>query len=174
MRLRPDKQGRGAVLDLQVPDLHLLLEEQLPKLMRYASALTRDAEEAVDLVEDTVREALAHQRQCRAANIRVWLLTTLHDLRDNPFRQAIAPLGAAVGNPAAPLTLSALDRALGKLPEAQRAIILLIGLEGMSYEDTAAILRISVGTMRARLSRARAALRRLMGVAEVSRDRRAA
>ena len=38
-------------------DFHLLLEEQIPQLMRYASALTRDSDEAAELVEDTVREA---------------------------------------------------------------------------------------------------------------------
>jgi RNA polymerase sigma-70 factor (ECF subfamily) len=154
-------------------DFHLLLEEQIPQLMRYASALTRDADEAVELVEDTVREALAHPRQC-TGNIRVGLLTILHDLRDNPFRQMA--LGAPeTRDPAAKLTLSDLDRALGQLPEEQRAIILLIGLERLSYADAAASLRMSATTLRSRLSRARAELRQLMGVESPARvSRRAA
>jgi len=155
-----------------VSDFHLLLEEQIPQLMRYASALTRDADEGVELVEDTVREALAHPRQC-SGNIRVGLLTILHDLRGNPFRQMT--LGAPeTRHLAAKLTLSDLDRALGQLPEEQRAVILLIGLERLSYADAAATLRISASVLRSRLSRGRAELRRLMGVESSARVARAA
>jgi DNA-directed RNA polymerase specialized sigma24 family protein len=155
-----------------VSDFHLLLEEQISQLMRYASALTRDADEAVELVEDTVREALAHPRQC-SGNIRVGLLTILHDLRGNPFRQMT--LGTPeTHDPAAKLTLSDLDRALGQLPEEQRAIILLIGLVRLSYADAAATLRMSAATLRSRLSRARAELRRLMGVENPARVAHAA
>ncbi len=71
-----------------VSDFHLLLEEQIPKLMRYATALTRDADEAEELIAETIREALAEQRRCRG-NLRVWLLTLLHDLRGNPFRRSL-------------------------------------------------------------------------------------
>lgn len=148
-----------------VSDFHLLLEEQIPNLLRYAAALTRDTDEAAELVEDTVREALAEERHCRGTgNVRVGLLTLLHDLRGNPFRRPDGPLAPVNRDPQAQLTLSQLDRALGHLPDEQRAVILLIGLEGMSYADTAAILRISLGMMRARLARGRATLRELMGV----------
>jgi RNA polymerase sigma-70 factor, ECF subfamily len=153
-------------------DFHLLLEEQIPQLMRYASALTRDNDEAVELVEDTVREAIAQPRQC-AGDIRVGLLTMLHDLRDNPFRKMT--FGAPETRDAtARLTLSDLDRALGQLPEEQRALILLIGLERLSYTDAAKVLRVSASTLRFRLSHARAELRRLMGVGSTRRVARAA
>ena len=154
-------------------DFHLLLEEQLPKLMRYATALTRDADEAEELIADTIREALAEQRRCRG-DLRVWLLTILHDLRGNPFRYSFETAAAPAADPNAPLTLSQLDRALGQLPEEQRAAILLIGLEGLSYSDTAAVLRITPSTMRSRLSRGRAALRRAMGVEAAPRVAHAA
>jgi RNA polymerase sigma-70 factor (ECF subfamily) len=153
-------------------DFHLLLEEQIPQLMRYASALTRDADEAVELAEDTVREVLARPRQC-AGNIRIGLLTILHDLRGNPFRRMTS--GAPeTRDPAVKLTLSGLDRALGQLPEEQRAVILLIGLERLSYADAAATLRMPATTLPSRLSRARAELRRLMGVENTVRVARAA
>jgi RNA polymerase sigma-70 factor (ECF subfamily) len=155
-----------------VSDFHFLLEEQLPRLVRYASALTRDADQAVELVEDTVREALDHQRH-RQGDLRVRLLTILHDLRGNPFRQLT--LGSpAAREPEALLTLSDLDRALGQLTEEHRAIILLVGLEGLSYADTASVLRISLATLRSRLSRARARLRRAIGVADALPAARAA
>jgi RNA polymerase sigma-70 factor (ECF subfamily) len=156
-----------------VSDFHLLLEEGIPKLLRYATALTRDADEAAELVEDTVREALAEQRRCRG-NLRIWLLTIFHDLRGNPFRCSLDAIVAPIADPKAPLTLSRLDRALGQLPEEQRAAILLIGLEGLSYSETAAVQRITLGTMRSRLSRGRAALRRAMGVEAATRIVRAA
>lgn len=152
-------------------DFHLLLQEQIPSLMRYAAALTRDPEQAADLVEDTVRDALDHQRQCRG-DIRVWLFTLLHDLRGNPFREMTLP--SAPRDPRARLTLSDLDRAMGELPEAQRAVLLLIGLEGLSYADTASALRITAATLCSRLSSARANLRRLMGVASARTNTRVA
>ena len=155
-------------------DLLLLLEEQLPKLMRYATALTRDDDEACRLVEDTVHEALANSDRCpRDGSIRIWLLTMLHDLRDNPFRRA-SEATLPSRDPEAELTLSDLDRAMGHLLEEQRAIILLIGLEAMTYEQTAAILRIPVGTMRSRLARGRDGLRRALGLATPAREIRAA
>ena len=69
------------------------------------------------------------------------------------------------------LELRDLERAIAKLPEEQRTAILLVGLEGMSYEEVAGILGVRVGTIRSRLSRGRAALRRLMGfVPDVEHD----
>ena len=59
-----------------------------------------------------------------------------------------------------------LDRALARLPLGQRQVILLVGLEGMSYEDTAGILGIPVGTVRSRLSRGRDTLRELLDMEE--------
>jgi RNA polymerase sigma-70 factor, ECF subfamily len=153
-------------------DFHLLLEEQIPQLMRYASALTRDRDEAVELVEETVREALSQPRQC-AGDIRVSLLMMLHDLRDNPFRKMTVGT-PETRNTAVRLTLSDLDRALGQLPEEQRALILLIGLERLSYIDAAKVLRVSASTLRFRLSRARTELRRLMGVESTRRVAHAA
>jgi RNA polymerase sigma-70 factor, ECF subfamily len=147
-----------------VSDFQALLKEQLPRLIRYATALTRDADEALDLAEDTVLEALAHDDPPACEQeLRVWLLTILHDNRANPFRQSdpLAP-------PAPPRTLglSDFDRALGELPEQQRAVILLAGLEGMSDDQSAAILRISAHTMRSELAHARANLCVLLGVRE--------
>ncbi|HWB48485.1 MAG TPA: sigma factor-like helix-turn-helix DNA-binding protein [Stellaceae bacterium] len=155
-------------------DFHLLLQEQIPSLLRYATALTRDSEQAADLVEDTVREALDYQRHCRG-DVRIWLFTLLHDLRGNPFREMTLPAPAPL-DPRLLLTLSDLDRAMGQLTEQHRAVLLLIGLEGLNYAEAAAALRITVATLRTRLSKARAALRRLMGVADTTRTtaRRAA
>jgi RNA polymerase sigma factor (sigma-70 family) len=61
-----------------------------------------------------------------------------------------------------------LERALAKLPTEQREVILLVGLEGMAYEEVADVLGVPVGTVRSRLSRGRDALRQLMGMPEKS------
>jgi RNA polymerase sigma-70 factor, ECF subfamily len=145
-----------------VSDFKALLKEQLPGLIRYATALTRDADEALDLAEDTILGALDHDEPPSSEpELHLWLLTILHDHRANPFRQSdpLAP-PARTGT----LGLSDLDRALGELPEQQRAVILLVGLEGMSDAQSAAILRISVHTMRSELAHARADLCGLLGV----------
>jgi RNA polymerase sigma-70 factor (ECF subfamily) len=62
------------------------------------------------------------------------------------------------------LELRDLDRALALLPEEQRTVILLVGLEGMAYETAAEVVGVPVGTIRSRLSRGRERLRRLMGI----------
>ena len=151
-------------------DFQMLVKDQLPRLIRHAAALTRDADEALDLAEDTVLEALACQHEKPSdTDLRIWLLTILHDHRSNPFRQAnpMADLSRP-GDDAAPLSLSELDRALGKLPQEQRAAVLLVGLEGMSDAETATVLRIPIGAVRVRLARARENLCRTLGTARNS------
>lgn len=147
-------------------DFHLLLEEQILSLLRYATALTRDPEQAADLVEDTLHEALDYQRHWRG-DVRVWLFSLLHDLRGNPFRQMTPPMPVS-RDPRARLSLCDLDDAMGQLCEEQRAALLLVGLERLSYAQAATALRITVATLRSRLSSARANLRRLMGIAGVA------
>ena len=68
----------------------------------------------------------------------------------------------ATSDPSASRKMVELDRALAQLPLDQRQVILLAGLEGMSYHDTAGILGIPIGTVRSRLSRGRDALRELL------------
>src|ERR1700691_6066451 len=117
-------------------DIRAILGEQTPRLRRYAVALTRDVNEADDLVEDTLREAIARGFEGRDETaLRVWLLTILHEQRDNPFRLAdpAAPPFRPRLDPAAEAALSRFDQALGRLSEEERAAILLIGLEGMTY-----------------------------------------
>jgi RNA polymerase sigma-70 factor, ECF subfamily len=85
------------------------------------------------------------------------------------YERVIVELGEApqltVQSNAIPsLELRDLERAIGKLPTEQREVILLVGLEGMAYEEVATVLNVPVGTVRSRLSRGRDQLRRLMGV----------
>jgi RNA polymerase sigma-70 factor (ECF subfamily) len=109
--------------------------------------------------------------------MRAWLFTIMHNQNVNAVRRAMGEGTTveieeqssnlvATTDPKSARQLHELDRALAQVPEEQRQVILLVGLEGMSYGDTAAILNIPVGTVRSRLSRGRDALRKLMGMGE--------
>ena len=76
----------------------------------------------------------------------------------------VASTLVATTDPTASRQLSELDHALGNLSKGQREVVLLVGLEGMRYEEAAKILRVPIGTIRSRLGRARQALRLLMGI----------
>jgi RNA polymerase sigma-70 factor (ECF subfamily) len=159
-----------------VAHIHRSIEAEIPRLRRYARTLTRDATAADDLVQDCLARALGklHLWQ-EATDLRAWLFTILHNQYVNYVRRAVRE-GVAVGlretEPMltrAPhqdkrLELRDFERAIAKLPEEQRSVILLIGLEGMRYEEVAEILDVPVGTVRSRLSRGRDSLRRLMGI----------
>ena len=157
-----------------MPDFNRLLEEQIPRLLRYARALTRNTERADDLVQDTLVRALAKQHLWQAGtNLRAWLFTLMHNQNVNNVRYGIregqnidveemSNVLAAATDPTASRQLYELNRALSQLAQEQRQAILLVGLEEFSYEETAAILNIPVGTVRSRLSRGRDQLRRLM------------
>jgi RNA polymerase sigma-70 factor, ECF subfamily len=154
-------------------DFARLLEDQIPRLRRYARALTRDATRADDLVQDCLVRALAKQHLWRpGTDLRAWLFTILHNQHVNDVRSALRESvytggEASLPTPAAPnviasLQLRDLERAMAILPEGQRQVVLLVGLEGMRYEEVARILDVPVGTVRSRLSRGRHMLRKIM------------
>jgi RNA polymerase sigma-70 factor (ECF subfamily) len=159
-------------------EFHRLIEQQIPRLRRYALALTRNRDRADDLVQDTLGRALAKEQFWQpGTNIRAWLFTIMHNQNVNNVRRyirdsaeldigQISPTLTATTDPTVTRKMFELERALAQLPLEQHQVILLVGLEGMSYEDTAGILTIPVGTVRSRLSRARDALRKLLDMDE--------
>lgn len=154
--------------------IHRDIEAEIPRLRRYARALVRDVGAADDLVQDCLARALSRLHLWQeGTNLRAWLFTILHNQHVNRIRESIragtpvelSEAGALLSQPANQdgcLELRDLERALARLPEEQRAVILLVGLEGMRYEHAGAVLGIPTGTVRSRLSRGRDALRRLM------------
>lgn len=109
--------------------------------------------------------------------MRAWLFTILHNQNVNEVRRSVregvaiavedvAPVLTIAPNAGASLQLRDLERAIGVLPEEQRQVILLVGLEGMRYEEVAFVLGIPIGTVRSRLSRGREMLRKLMDMRE--------
>jgi len=153
-----------------------LMEAEIPRLRRYARALTRNEDTADDLVQECLVRGLAKQHLwAEGTDLRAWLFTIMHNQFVNAVRRGVRE-GAAVpiSDAELPLTrapnhdhrleLRDLDRALALLPEEQRSVILLVGLEGMAYETAAEVIGVPVGTIRSRLSRGRAELRKLMGM----------
>lgn len=145
--------------------------EQLPGLRRYARVLTGDAWAADDLVQDTLERACSKWLLWRTGtDLRAWLFTLMHNIYLNQRRGAPALVPVDIDDlkdqlPGAPrATDDALDleRCLQRLPAEQRAVLLLVAMEDMGYNETARILAIPVGTVMSRLSRARARLRVLM------------
>ncbi len=151
-----------------------LLEPQIPGLRRYAWALLRDDEAADDLVQDTLERAISrwHQRR-QDGDLRAWLFTIQRNLFLNGLRQrrqrglqvgvetleqVAAPDGHADGSAGVKDILGGLDA----LPEEQRSVLLLVGVEDLSYEQAARVLDVPIGTVMSRLSRARERMRRFM------------
>jgi len=156
-----------------VSEFHRLIEQQIPRLRRYARALTRNRERADDLVQDTLSRALVKEQFWQpGTNLGAWLFTIMHNQNVNNVRRAVRESGMvdieqlspmpATTDPTASRQMFELERALAQLPLEQRQVILLVGLEGMSYEDAAGILSVPVGTVRSRLSRGRDILRKLL------------
>jgi RNA polymerase sigma-70 factor (ECF subfamily) len=152
------------------------IEACIPALRRYAWALARRREDADDLVHDCLVRALDKLRTRREdADIRAWLFTILHNQfisqsRRQRVRAGTTPLDDAVSNTAGlPATqddrLAWRDmlRALDRLPEEQRSVVLLVGVEDLSYAETAAVLGVPIGTVMSRLARGREKLREYTG-----------
>jgi RNA polymerase sigma-70 factor (ECF subfamily) len=159
------------------------IEAEIPRLRRYARALTHDAVIADDLVQDCLTRALGklHLWQ-EGTDLRAWLFTILHNQYVNYIRRSARegaavrlterePMLARAPQQGKRLELRDLERAFAKLPNAQRSVILLVALEGMRYDEVATVLDVPVGTVRSRLSRGREALRRLTDSLPYEEDR---
>jgi len=156
-----------------MPDRTALIEEQIPGLRRFACALLRgDREGADDLVQDTLERALSHWNLRRnQGNLRGWLYTILYNRflsdqhrvrrrgRHDVLTEETELLGIDGGQHSA-LEHRDLLRAFAALPEEQRAVLLLVGVEDLSYQEAARVLGVPIGTVMSRLSRGRERLRR--------------
>lgn len=154
--------------------LERLIVREIPSLRAYARLLVGNRVQADDLVQECLERAWSRSHLFRAGgNMRVWMFTILHNLHVSAIRQArrrpatiplteykedlaVAPRGDLH------VELADLDRALTELPAEQRAAVLLVGAEDLSYEQAAEVLAIPVGTLMSRLHRGRKQLRILM------------
>lgn len=151
-------------------DFEARLEAQIPALRRYAFALLRDAAAADDLVQDCLERALSRWALRRPeGDLRAWLFTILRNLcLDAWRRERRRGVAASAAEPAAPagqdaaLAVADALAALDHLPEEQKSLLLLVGVEDLSYAEAAEVLGIPLGTAMSRLARGRKRLREIV------------
>lgn len=147
------------------------LRELMPSLRRFALSLTRHASNADDLVQNCLERALGSVASKRPdGDLRAWLFTILYrQFVDNHRRtRRYARMlefftGRDDAQPSTERTVMAQStlQAFDQLSTEQRALLLWISVEGLSYQQVADILEVPIGTVMSRLSRARQALRAL-------------
>ncbi|MEJ0034593.1 MAG: sigma-70 family RNA polymerase sigma factor [Gammaproteobacteria bacterium] len=146
----------------------------LPRLRRFARALSRNAHDADDLVQVAVERALLHLEQLRpGTRLDSWMFgivrnAWIDETRSRKRRdKVLAPeeLGEQVADRSseAPIQRLSIEAALERLPEEQRVAVALVLIEGLAYKEAAAVLEVPIGTVTSRLARGREALEALLG-----------
>lgn len=145
---------------------------EIPRLRRYARALTGQGDRADDLVQETLARALDKWRFWQSSrDLRPWLFSIMHNLHADHYRRETRidyceeedlPCLPQRAEQTDALELRDLDRALALLPMEQREVLLLVALEELSYADVAKALGLPVGTVMSRLSRARSRLKTIL------------
>lgn len=149
------------------------IEASIPALRRFARALMRDQDRADDLVQDCLERAVAKRHQWRGDGpVQAWLfrillnryrdlhrprpvhLVAIHDLTVEPAQD---------GGQEQSLALREVQDAIAQLPLDQREVLLIVALEGKSFDEAASLLDIPKGTLMSRLARGRATLRLVTG-----------
>jgi RNA polymerase sigma-70 factor, ECF subfamily len=148
------------------------IEQEIPRLRRYARYLRREPDHADDLVQECLSRAIAKIDTWQpGTNLRAWLFVILRNCHINEIRReqrvvsledespASEPVLSVPGSQETRVALAEVRRAFLTLSEEHREVLLLVAIEGLQYEEASAILEVPLGTVRSRLSRARQALR---------------
>jgi len=149
----------------------------LPALRGFAFSLAGDTARADDLVQESLAKAWANrQRFTLGTSMNAWLFTILRNQFYSEMRKAKREVEDADGVHAATMTalpaqegvvdLQRLRERMDRIPAAQRMALMLVGAEGYTYEEAAEMLRCKVGTVKSRVSRARACLSDALGLGE--------
>jgi RNA polymerase sigma-70 factor (ECF subfamily) len=145
----------------------------LPRLRRFARALTHHPQDADDLVQLAVERALTRSTQWRpASSLTNWMLAIVRnawidETRSRRRRDAVlVPEDAAVdvGDAGTDRDIEwwSIQSALGRLPEEQRLAVALVLIEGLSYREAAEVMDVPIGTLTSRLARGRLALQGML------------
>ncbi len=149
--------------------------ELLPRLRRYAYALTGARADADDLLQATV-ERLLEKGVPDDANLDKWAFRVCKNIRIDEFRaRKVRSTAAASGKVSSEevvdgervmmdkMAFAEVNEAMSKLPDEQRAALSLVALEGFSYAEAAEVLGAPIGTIMSRISRARKVLAEALG-----------
>lgn len=156
-------------------ELRTSLLRVIPHLRAFAISLCGSVDQADDLVQDAILRGLSHIDKFEpGTNMRAWLFTILRNHFHTTYRRRrrevedpdglMAGMLSTLPEQHGHLDLGDLQTALAKLSFEQREVLLLIGAEGLSYEETAMIVGTKVGTVKSRMNRARARLAELLHI----------
>lgn len=145
------------------------LKSLLPQLRRFAFALTGDADDADDLLQNTLLKLLNHPQDLDEHSLMKWSFRVCKNLWIDEYRSrkvrtdasknpelqesALTENGEKAQEKAN--TLKQVNQAMDQLPEDQRCVLALVAMQGLSYRDTAEALKLPLGTVMSRLARAR-------------------
>jgi RNA polymerase sigma-70 factor, ECF subfamily len=147
----------------------------LPSLRAFAISLTQDSGRADDLVQDTILRAWANAHRFEAGtNLSAWLFTILRNCFYSDYRKRMHEIEDPDGvyierlrtrpDQHARLDFEDLQKALAKLRPEHREVLILVGAEGLSYDEAVAICGVAVGTIKSRVNRARCRLHELLRI----------
>lgn len=152
------------------------VEQMIPTLRRFAHSLARNAADADDLLQDTLERALgrAHQFE-EGTNLKAWLFTIMRNrfytecrrrqrVRDHAEERRLGASDGdelALGGQMARVETREFARAFAKLTSEERSLLVMATVEELPYETIAQMLEVEIGTVKSRVSRVRAKLRRL-------------
>ena len=147
----------------------------IPNLRAFANSLCRNSDYADDLVQQTLLKAWKSRATFHQdSNLKAWLFAILRNTfltefrrkkyeTEDPDEELQASL-VSRGGQQARMDMLDFEVALTKLSQEQREVLILVGAEGVSYEEAALICGCAVGTIKSRMNRARERLCELMGV----------
>ncbi|KER67613.1 RNA polymerase sigma 70 [Burkholderia cepacia] len=165
-------------------ELSMMLPDMLPRLRSFSMRLTGNRYDAEELVQRACIRALERAHQLRSDTSPVsWVFSIIHSIWLNELRQRnhrdrlllewSDALLETVADPRSTsetgLAVRQIVDAVGQLSEPQRIVLLLVSIDGLSYQEAAAALDIPVGTVMSRISRARKAIRIALDASGVSR-----
>ncbi|WP_348981689.1 sigma-70 family RNA polymerase sigma factor [Bosea sp. 124] len=160
------------------------IEAQIPALRRFARSLARNVDDADELVQDTLLQALSRWRQLRKpGSVRAWLFQILFNLHRTSARSRQRDRARFVdedgpdrpdpsGDQTQAIHLDDALMALSRLPPDQRIALQLVAVEDLTYEEVARVTEVPIGTVMSRLSRARERLRAELEGSNVTTFRR--
>ena len=173
-KLEAALRARGEAIE---PEFRNGLLAAVPSLRAFALSLTSNPARSDDLVQDTLLKGWQHRARFQpGTNLNAWLFTILRNIFYSDHRKRVREVEDQDGSYAARLATAPhqgdrldvedLQSALAKLPPDQREALVLVGAEGVSYEEAATIMGCKVGTVKSRVSRARGRLAELLGYDE--------
>lgn len=167
-----------SAFDIASSEVRAAVVDCIPHLRAFARSLTRNREQADDLVQDAIVRALGAAGQFMpGTNFKAWIFTILRNAYFNEGRKRAHLFTSvedlAADEPSIPaaqesnLEFGDFRRAFWQLEADQREVLVLVGASGLSYEEAASVCNCAIGTIKSRVSRARAELKRLLSNDEI-------